>query len=68
MKKYPDIVKLVDSYEILNSRKVQINILKWIGFEGKLNLTETMTEKHQTNRKLMLEVAKEYNVQKPTTD
>ena len=61
LEKYPEVVKLVDSYEILNNEQVQRNVLKWIGFdENALNLTNTMTEKHQTNRELMLEVAKDY--------
>ena len=54
--KYPDRVRIFDSYEILNDPDQQVSMFKWLGIEGPYDHSITSTLEHQTQRKKISEI------------
>ena len=63
LKKWPDQIRLYDTYELLNNRQLQIEMLKWIGEEGPydFDLAETeVSSVHSTDVAKRQKIAETY--------
>ena len=52
MERWPDKIRLYDTYEILNDRDMQVEMLSWLGEAGPYNFEFETSSKHNTNNEL----------------